>query len=358
MEERYPDQDEAEGVEGTACHFLGSEALLGRPMLPVGATAPNGVILVEEVVEAATVYIEAVREAAGGLPLVVEHPVAIPTVHPECWGTGDCWWYNPARKELHVADLKYGWAIVEAEGNWQLCCYALGAMEIIRPGDIAPGIFDQDLTIVFHIIQPRPFHILGAVREWRTTGGELRGYANRLAHSAAAALGASPTTQTGKHCRYCRARHACPAAQKMALAAMEYAELAIPEEMDANALAIELRALRRAADAIEYRKTAVEAQIVAVIERGDFVPGWSVERGQGRAIWSKPAEEIFMLGELMGVDLRKEPVPITVAQAKKKLPPEVVKAYSSIPLSGAKLVPTENTIAARVFGAGRMGGLA
>lgn len=354
MEERYPERTESESArEGTAGHWVGSEVLVGRGAESfVGRTAPNGVIITEEMVDAAKVYVEHVYSIA---PLaasrIFERRVAITRVHPtECFGTPDCRYSTPG--ELHVWDYKYGYGIVEPKENWQLICYAAGYMDELT--EIPAGLFDQGLTVNLHIVQPRPFHQQGSCRTWRIAGTDLRGYINRLEAAATAALGPNPQLQSGDHCRYCSARHACPAAQKAALFAIDYSCGAIPEELSARALGIEYRTLQRAAEAIKYRLTGLEQQIIQLLQKGQGSDtGFGIQHGKGRVQWSVPAAEVFSLGDLMGKDLRAPLSPITPVQAQKLgLPADVLNAYTSTPENGIKLVPSGGTLAAQVFGQG------
>lgn len=353
MEARFPETTRSEAAEeGTASHFVGSESLSGRAIPAGGQTAPNGVILTAEMIESAEVYTEAVAAAAPrGTLLQIEKAIRVSRVHADCWGTPDLWYFDPATWALHVWDYKYGFGIVEPFENWQGICYAAGALDIVAANMGHPaGSIDQRVTVVIHIVQPRPFHAAGPAREWRVKASDLRGYINRLEVAAAEALGANPRTVSGDYCRYCSARHACPAAQKAAMFAVDVTDRAVPEELTPAALAIELRTLQRAAKALEYRLTGLESQAIAALQAGGYVPGFGLQSGAGRPAWTVPAPEVFALGELFGLDLRKPPEPITPAQAKKAgLDSAMVAAYSEAKGSGIKLVATGNTLAAQVF---------
>jgi hypothetical protein len=351
MCERFPERADSDVArEGTASHWVASEVLVGRGAEPfTGRTAPNGVIITEEMVEGAKVYVEHVA-ARVLLPNMrhVEEKVAVKRVHPtECWGTPDCWFYDKAAGLLHVWDYKYGYGIVEPEDNWQLICYAAGVLDQVAPG----GVADQHIRVVLHIVQPRAFHRMGAARSWTVTAADLRGHVNQLEAAAAQALGAAPQCRSGEGCKYCSARHACPAAQQLAMLIADYVGGATPEVLSPGALAIELRTLQRAAAAVSARLTGLEAQAIALLRAGTGVPGWGMEAGKGRQTWSQPAAEIFALGDLMGVDLRAPAAAVTPVQARKAgLPDALVAAYSTVPETGIKLVPVDKTVAARVFG--------
>jgi hypothetical protein len=326
--------------------------LSGNAVPAVGQTAPNGIILTAEMVESALVYVEAVTRAVPhGVKLHVEKPITIPRINANCWGTPDLWYFLPEKWELHVWDYKFGFGIVEPFENYQGVCYASGALEILAASMGQPvGAIDQRVNVVIHIAQPRPFHVAGPVREWKLRASDLRGYINRLEAAAAEALGENPRTVSGEHCRYCSARHACPAAQKSAMFAIDYTDQATPEELSPDALAIELRTLQRAAKALEYRLTGLESQAISLLQGGGHVPGFAIQNGAGRPSWTTPAAEVFALGELFGLDLRKPEEPITPAQANAKgLSVEMVNAFSEAKNSGIKLVTTAGSLAAQVF---------
>lgn len=344
MSAQFPDTSGAAAADGEACHWVASETLQGRGADPfAGRTAPNGVIVTEEMVDAAKVYVGHVRGLASqGQTLLVEHKVSVP-VHEECFGTLDCGWWQ-SRTELHIWDLKYGYGVVEPYENWQLICYALGLLSGVT------GLDDQAITVNMHIVQPRPFHASGPVRTWRVKASDLRPHHNKLAYAAEKALQAGACTTTGAHCHYCPARHACPALQKSTMLAVDVVDGSVIQLLEPEHLALELRIMRRAADAIQYRLTGLEAQAKAIIQSGGAIPGWSLQSGTGRQTWCKPADEIFSIGDILGVNLRKSPDPITPAQARKAgIPDDVINAYTERGSSEAKLVPTTGTRIAHVF---------
>lgn len=343
MTAQFPDPSGAAAADGEACHWVASETLLGRTPGPV---APNGIVITDEMRDAAAVYVAHVRNTIKDMPIdaefEVEHKIAIP-VNQECFGTLDCGaWVSPT--ELHIWDLKYGYGIVEPYENWQLICYALGMLAYVG------GLEDQRIKVHMHIIQPRPFHASGPVRTWSVLASDLRNHSNMLTYAAAKALQPNAATKSGGHCKYCSALHACPAAQKSAMLSVDIVDDSTVQLLQPDQLALELRTLRRAADAIQYRLTGLEAQAKALIQSGQSVPGWSLQNGTGRQQWTKPAEEIFAIGDVLGLNLRKSPDPITPAQARKAgLPDDLLAAFTERGAAEAKLVPTNDTRIAHVF---------
>lgn len=342
MRERFPETGRSESAEeGTAAHWVASEMLQGR-ISEVGQTAPNGWQIDQDMVDGAKIYCQSIMSFEG--LRTIEQPLNCPSVHESCFGTPDCWVWNPNTRELHIFDYKYGFGIVEPRENWQLLCYASGA--IAKLG-YPVGQIDQHVTVHLHIVQPRAYHVLGPHRSRWISGGALRGYTNKLEQAARLALSDNPQVCSGEHCRYCSARHACPAAQKDALAWIDYAS---PQELPPEALAVELQILRRAATAIQNRLTGLEGQAIGLIQSGQYLPGWSLENGKGRQVWKSPHAEIIAMGQMFGIDLAKPPEAITPVQAKKAgFDPEMIRQFSETPISGLKLVPTDKSIASEVF---------
>jgi hypothetical protein len=299
-----------------------------------------------EMVDGAYTYVEAVKQIAGvQQKLTVEQPVVCAPVHPECWGTPDLYYWTAGNKELHVWDYKYGYGIVEPFENWQLICYAAGIMASLT------GVQDQALTVVLRIVQPRPFHSDGAVREWRVSGSDLRGYINRLSSAAHATTADVPYTASGAHCRYCAGRHACPTLALSCYAAIDYIGQAQPEELTVEAMAMEYKVLERIEVLVKSRKSAHESRMIGMIKGGGSVPGYTIDYGTGHAKWNRPVAEVIALGQMMGLQLAGEPTAITPAKAVKMgLDPVLVKAYSERPSTGTKLVAVGNSLANRVFG--------
>ena len=350
LEERFPQTERSEPAEeGKASHWVAesvlsiSAALVGQF---VGRMAPNGVIITESMTVAAQEYVE---DVGGITPLVdaqLETRVEIPRINPECWGTSDCWAFNPSTLTLTVWDYKYGWGIVEAYEGWQVICYAVGLVDML----VARGIREEAITVDMRIVQPRPYHSLGPIRSWKVNAVELRPYANTLHNQAAEALGPNPSTRAGEHCKDCTARHACPTLQRAALAAMDITGQAVPHALDPDALGSELILLQAAYDAIKNRLTGYEAQALGLLKSGKGVPGWSIEPGKGNVTWSKPVGEVIALGSLYGKNLKKPDAAITPGQAKKEgIPAELIDAYSTTPTRGLKLVRDNGNKAKQIF---------
>lgn len=352
MSEQFPQEDSEASRNGTASHWAAYRAFAtGGILPPVGTPAPNGVILDMEMIECAGMYVQAVKSQVNTSLTFCEEQMMIPLIHPECGGTPDYWYYNPREKELHIWDYKYGFIVVEPWENMQAICYAAGALDYTaRSLNMPYGIFDQQTTVIIHIVQPRPFHVAGPIREWRVNAANLRGYFNRLQQSAIEAVGPNPRCNTGKWCKYCDARHACIPAQKAAYGAVEYTDNAVTCVLTPDALALELRTMQRAADQIKYRLTGLQEQAIALLKSGQLLPGYSLKQGYGRRNWIKPVSEVIAMGQIMGKDLTKPLDAITPAQAKKLgIPQDLIDAFSQIGETGLELVQNDKTLAAMAF---------
>ena len=117
---------------------------------------------------------------------------------PEGFGTGDC--VIVADSELHVIDYKHGLGVlVSAEGNSQMMCYALGALELFD------GIYDIQ-TVKMTIFQPRRDN----VSTYEISKEELLKWGNEvLAPTAQLAFNGEGEFHAGEHCQFCRVKATC-----------------------------------------------------------------------------------------------------------------------------------------------------
>jgi hypothetical protein len=342
MQERYPEsEDSQESKEGDASHWAAEQILSGGAAV-IGQSAPNGIILTDDMISNACVFTNDILTTMPPGTLNVENTVKAPAVHAESWGSPDCWAYDAKSRTLYIWDYKYGYGLVEVFENWQLINYIAGIIDRIR-------MPDYQIRIKATVVQPRAPHPDGPVRRWVVKGEDLRPYINQLHNAAHEALGDDPSIKSGGHCRYCTARHACPAAHKAAMLAVDVTNRAEPHELDDQAIGTQITVLRRAAKAIEYRLTALEAQAESKIRQGRVIPGWCLEAGKaGNLSWDKSDLEVLALGELLGVHLSK---PMTPTQAiSAGVPKELIEVYASRSPGALKLTKADNTKAAKVFG--------
>jgi hypothetical protein len=352
-----PDAEEGTASHEIAARMVRSLARAGvefpRVEDVVGASAENGVIWTQESYDGAKMYAETIAEtmhANANFAPHIEEPVDISSIHPDLWGTPDCWLFSDS--VLFVDDYKFGHLIVEAYENDQLIEYTAGIIDkIAEEQGLAVGILDQQITVVMRITQPRAAHRLGPVRRWTVKASDLRGYINQLKAIEAEATGPDPSTcATPEGCRNCSARHSCDTLQRAGMSSIAYLGKPTPSPLEGHALGLELNILTEAAGIIKARLSGLTAQAEGAIRNGDTTPGWALEPGQSRQTWSSPTADILATGDLLGIDLRKPDEPVTPKQAiAKGIDASVISAYSKQPAGSLRLVPSTKTTAAAVF---------
>lgn len=343
MQRLYPELDEdPAALEGSAVHWAAAQILTPETGgVVVGQVADNGVMLTDEMIEAAELYADEIERTVEGTQVVplIEQPLALPLVHPQSWGTPD------ARARLtpklrYVWDLKYGFKYHDPFEHWQLIGYAAGEL----PQD------EPDTLVVLKIVQPRSFHRDGPIREWKVFARDLAPYVERLTRAAHEAGKPDAPLTTGPACENCSARHACPALQARAYGAAELSIQAQSLDLAPDAFGLELRTLMDAQARLGARIDGMTEQGLAMVRRGDRLPYFGVEQGTGRTVWTKPVPEVLSVGAMFGKDLAKPQAAITPKQAiSAGLDAAIVAAYSQPQPGPLKLVPDNLTTARKVF---------
>ncbi len=338
LEAPFPNASSEAAREGTAAHWVAEQVLKGASL---SERAPNNVHITAEMLSYVGEYVEHVRNVIIGSTagFVIEHPVAL-----GCGVKGSCDAACLDGGHLHLWDLKYGWSLVEAAGNWQLVTYAIGLYEQYC------GSIDK---VTMHIVQPRPSHPEGRVRSWTLTIPELDEYRAKLYAAAELARRPGPpypAAATGSHCRYCRALHVCPAAQAAAMNAIDVSESGVPHGLSTPSVASELRTLYRAEEALKLRKIALEGQAIAALKTGGIVPGYSLQQAKGHRKF-RDVSDIPPLEALTGLSL-SESAPVTPAEAKRRgMSEEILLIYTEKPETGLKLVAVDPSHKAKeIFG--------
>jgi hypothetical protein len=297
--------------EGTLAHDWAAKVLTGTAQL---ADIPD-----DEMRAGVKLYVDTVRSRLReGLQLKVEEYLTMASIHPDLGGTTDAYLLDHINRILYVYDFKYGYRPVRAHGNWQGVCYATGVIEKYNLG--------KDWTVVFTIVQPRDW--LRSVKEWRTTVPEIQHLASVLSR-AAARVGTNEAA-TGEHCRYCPGRHSCEALRVAAAAAIDVSMQEDPVTLDDVALGMELDRLWIAQERLGFRVQSLEMQALHRITEGRRVYGLCLKPGQSREVWTAPDNDLFTAADLLGVDIRSKPKPLTPRQARQAgLPDVVAKAFSA-----------------------------
>jgi hypothetical protein len=353
MNQAYPQPDTPESLEGNAAHWVFAEMLAGRPVSE-GMQAPNGVFITDEMIEGGELVVDTVRARMPaerfGAPRV-EEAVAIPRIHPQCWGTPDIWAFSASPLVLEVVDYKFGHRFVDEYENDQGVAYIAGLVDVLAAkfGE-GSGLFDQRLKVNFTVIQPRCFYKGSPVRTWSVMASDLRAHTNQLANAAGVALAPNPPAVTNSECGDCPGHHACPALQKAAYHDAEFAVKSSPVELPPAAASLELKMLERSLERLQARVEGMRETVAVYIRQGHSVPWHRAEQGYGRQQWTMPVDQVLAMGSLMGVDLSKPGVKTPKQAIKSGVDEAVIKAYSVTPLGSIKLVPDNPADARRVFG--------
>lgn len=338
-----PEPETPEAAEGTAGHEVALAAVDGLPRA-LGSRVENGCIVTQEMLDGAELWASIVPEGA-----ICETKLAhISRIHPtDCFGTPDAWRYYPEKNRLWVGEYKFGHGYVEEFENWQAgIAYTTGIIEFL-------GISDA-VNVDFDLAQPR-YYGAPAVRRWSFSALDIRAHVNIAASAARKALGPNPTTKVGEHCWHCPVGAACKTLQDAGSQAIAFAGSAQIHHTEGPALALELMLLEQAETLIQSRKTGLEEQAKAMLQKGESIPGVSLERGQSRLSWNEdvPLETVATTGDLLGIELRQPSKLITPTQAKAKgLAAGILDAYASRPPGALKLkLDPDNISTRKLFGA-------
>jgi hypothetical protein len=359
LQAAYPGPpDSPDTLEGDAAHWYVAEALNGRAPA-IGALSPNGIPINSEMIDAAQGLLVDIRDTLAactpGTLLRVEERVYAPSVHQSNWGTPDTYALDKAQRALHIWDYKYGHRFVDAVRNWQMLDYAVA---ILDSEGFSPDLpYDNPQSwhgwrISVSIAQPRNYDPIGPIREWHLSGEGLRDtYLPRLRQSAYEAMQPGAPYTTGEHCRDCTGRHVCPALQRAGAIAMDVSLTAQPVALPPHAVGLELRQIDDAIKRLEARKTGLEEHALGLLRGGTRIPFFSAQHASGRERWKVPVGEVFALGEMLGVTVRKPPEAITPAQARKAgIDAGVIQAYAETPKGALKLVRVDDDAAKLAFG--------
>lgn len=350
LEQHYPEtESSASAREGDAAHWVAAETLKESFFDVHGADldiAPNGEPVTQEMEDGADLLVNDIFELVEDVDLrtlKIEQPISIANIHPEMWGTPDAWVYKPGT--LWIWDYKFGHGYVDVFENWQLIAYAAGILNHLGIN----GLADQYTEVRMRIVQPRCYHRDGTIREWAIKASALRPYFNILQQAEAAATAPNAPAKPGKHCGHCRGRHACEALQRAALDTIDLSGSNTPHDLTPTALGTELYYLKQAAARLDARINGLSSQAESLLQKGQPVPHFKLERTNGREYWTKSVEEVTTLGQLCGVELTK-PALITPNQAiKAGVDAKVVKLYSARSAGTIKLVEFDDGTTRKIF---------
>lgn len=333
-----PEDDSPASLRGNAGHW-GAKNLFYQHPIAVGQVADNGTTLDEEIIASAEKYVAVVQEDLRADPMQMmycEQPINIPSIHAANWGTPDFWAARPGF--IRLWDFKNGFDFVEVFENWQLLDYLAGILDFLN----IDGLADQHTVVEMVIVQPNSFHPDGIARRWRCMASDLRGYFNTLKMAADDAMTPGAPVTTGEHCKHCPASGICRANQRAAMNCVDMSEASTPFQLDAVQTGIELRTVQRAIELLKSRERGLAAQSEGFLRGGHAVPFYEMGRGRSALVWKKTPAEIIILGQLVGVDLKKPDDVITPTQAKElPIDPAYLEALSERIPGAVKLTPID-----------------
>ncbi len=360
MARNYPEEETLTGrsVEGTVAH--GVSEIWIQTLLDGGTFDPTklintldpatGTLITAEMVEACEVFVSEFFSVYGrtldGMVLTgIEKRLTMRGIHEDMFGTCDAYIVDFHTKTIYVWDFKYGFSVVHAFENYQLIAYLYGIGSELARQNISTG---PDWKVSLRIVQPRAYVPGGPIRKWDTTIGELQPYFEQLKKAALEVTGSQGVCRTGTRCRYCPARHACPALAENASSAAQYAGSPTPELLYGQALSVELSILTQAKEALEYRLSGLTSQAEQSILGGERIPGWEMKRTKGKERWKDPAQA-KSIASMLGIDITKEAY-ITPNQARKAgFDESIVAGLSERAAGKSKLEPITKQKLNRIF---------
>lgn len=320
MQEGHEDQTSLAAAEGTVAHKMCEDMLNGKQPYKIGSiidTEGHDITVNQEMatsVEEYIHYIENVKSQYNGyfFEESIEDKVTVPDC-PYVYGTADYILSIPF-DTLYVVDFKYGkGVIVSPEENPQGMAYAMGA---------AGNKIDGYDKIVIVIVQPRTPHG-EKIKEWETTPDELKKWCgNILAPAIETALSDDADLVPGEQqCRWCRAKHICPALaeQSLQLAQADFADFA--DFNPVNPETFSIQHLEQIYPKLGMLKTwikSVEARVFNELAIGGQVEGYKLVKGRRSRSWANEAKAVEYLTRLLG-DKAYERKPLSPAKAEKLL---------------------------------------
>lgn len=345
MAAMFPEMTESDDARaGTAAHWVGSDSLIeGKdPASYLGVVAPNGVVIDQDIIDSAAVYVDDVRANSSVPQLKVEQQLTMPEIHPDNWGTSDAFEHRGG--EVWIWDFKHGHVAVEPFENWQLIDYAAG---IIKEYGIN-GFQDQAITFVLNVVQPRAQHRDGPVRRWRVKACDLRGYFNRLSSAAHDVYGPNPKAKSGAHCVYCPGRLNCEAFTKAVGTVLDYISEPMPMLVTAEQIGTELVMLERAEQLLKARKAIALEQGERMASSGQIVPGWQLATKYGRLDWAAAPD---VIAAMWPGTAKTDVITPTQAFKRKLVDEETAKTlgFVTTPVRGRELIRDDGTRARLAF---------
>ena len=270
--EQFPGDGGSEfAAEGAEVHELCEYKLKSALGMPAEPPVPHLLRYSEEMEECASGYaahvlslVEKAKQTCKDPGVLIEQRVDFSEWVPEGFGTADC--IIVADGTLRTVDYKHGLGVlVEAEGNPQMKCYALGALGLFD------ALYDID-TISMTIYQPRRENI----SSWEISRDDLLKWAeNTLKPVAALAFAGKGEFCAGEWCGFCKARHTCRARAEANLMLAKH-EFKLPDLLEDTEIEVALaKADELAAWVADIREYALQRAL-----SGKVWHGWKLVEGR------------------------------------------------------------------------------
>lgn len=312
--------------EGNAADWVVKQVHKGaNPAELVGQKAPNGVFITEEMIDYLEEYLSDVM-----LGEIEVDTTLTPHRAPRLWqvnGRADLATYNDKTHHLDIADLKYGWSVVEPADNWTLISHALGWLGK-NP--------DKPVSMVtMSIYQPRVHHPAGRVRSVTLKFTDFIDLYKQIDEKLSNPSG---MLQTSPLCKNCPAVTRCPAYFKASMNALEISETAFIDELSNDELSFQLDLTKRALDILTQKKKAYDDLALHNIRQGQIVKNYALETGLSNRAWKQGVTPDFMK-MITNKDLAKDAPMVTPAAAERAgVSKDTVKAFTERHSTGIKLV--------------------
>ena len=265
------DQASSYAQEGTDCHELC--AYLVEKALGHNVTDPTENLTyynteMQNCAESYRDYVleqyERAREYCSDPMIFIEQRLDFSRWVEQGFGTGDC--VIIADEVLHIIDYKHGLGVlVESEGNTQMMCYALGALEAFD------DLYDIN-RIEMTIFQPRRENVSTST----ITKEELLTWADEiLAPTALLAYEGKGEFKAGEHCQFCKVKATCRKRAEFNLEMAKY-DFAMPDTLDE----MEIAAILPRIDQLIAWGNDIKAYALVQAQSGTEYEGFKVVEGK------------------------------------------------------------------------------
>lgn len=271
--------------EGTAMHEAAAHCLdNAMDTWEIEGQTFNDTVLDRPMAQAVQVYLDVVRGLDDAATRTyVEYPISSP-VHPSFFGTLDFGAVSPNR--IRIVDFKGGEGIiVDPDDNPQLKYYAFGLIDGLERQE--GMVFADDTPVDLGIVQPRGFSLLGPVRFWATTVGEIKEWVRDTLVPAMCATEYDNTLDPGPWCRFCSAKLVCP----MLTSLFGAATIANPKHV-ANLNNQSLGRSYQYVQAVKFYLKAMEEETFRRLNIGDTVPGTKLVKKKANRVYKDGAGEL------------------------------------------------------------------